>query len=180
MLLSSGKQKGMELLFDSYYRSLVVWADTFLHDMSLAEDVVQDVFVSIWNGGNYRDFKPETISSFLHVAVRNRCFNRIERRDVFRGAIGIEQVDVIFEEYNDKHDAIVSKVLEEMALLPERSREVMNCVFVEGLKYREVAERYGISISTVKTLLGNSVRKLRERLDDEMYSGFLLFFCWKK
>ena len=52
----------------------------------------------------------------------------------------------------------------------------MNGVFVEGLKYREVAERYGISLSTVKTLLSNSVKKLRERLDDEFFAGFLLFF----
>ena len=53
----------------------------------------------------------------------------------------------------------------------------MNCVFLEGLKYREVAERYGISVSTVKTLLGNSVKKLRERLDKELFSGFLFFYC---
>ena len=52
----------------------------------------------------------------------------------------------------------------------------MNGVFVEGLKYREVAERYGISISTVKTLVATSVKKLRERLNDEIVASFLLFF----
>ena len=41
-LLRSGDQRGMELLFDVYYKSLVVWADTFLRDMNMAEDVVQD------------------------------------------------------------------------------------------------------------------------------------------
>ena len=86
-------------------------------------------------------------------------------------------MNLAFEEYNERHDQIVSRVLEEMALLPERSREIMNCVFLEGLKYREVAERYGISVSTVKTLLGNSVKKLRERLDKELFSGFLFFYC---
>ena len=48
-LLRSGNQKGMELLFDVYYKSLVVWADTFLRDMNMAEDVVQDFFLSVWN-----------------------------------------------------------------------------------------------------------------------------------
>jgi len=89
-------------------------------------------------------------------------------------------VDLAFEEYNENHDAIVSKVLDEIALLPERSRDVVNGVFVEGLKYREVAERYGISVSTVKTLLGLSVKKLRERLNEELFAGFLLFFCTRK
>lgn len=179
-MLCSRNQKGMELLFDVYYKPLVVWADTFLRDMNLAEDVVQDFFISIWNDKVYLRFKAETLTSFLYVSVRNRCFKKIEKRDVFRNALELEHVDLVFEEYNERHDAIVAKVLEEMALLPDRSREVMNGVFVEGMKYREVAERYGISISTVKTLLGNSVKKLRERLSEEMFSGFLLFFCRRK
>ncbi len=180
VMLSSKNQKGMDLLFDAYYKPLVVWADTFLRDLNLAEDVVQDLFVSIWKDKIYERFKPETLASFLHVSVRNRCFKRIEKRDVFRNASVLDHVDLVFEDYNERHDQIVSRVLEEMALLPERSREIMNCVFLEGLKYREVAERYGISVSTVKTLLGNSVKKLRERLNKELFSGFLLFYCRRK
>ncbi len=180
VMLSSKNQKGMDLLFDAYYKPLVVWADTFLRDLNLAEDVVQDLFVSIWKDKVYLRFKPETLASFLYVSVRNRCFKRIEKRDVFRNASVLDHVDLVFEEYNERHDQIVSRVLEEMALLPERSREIMNCVFLEGLKYREVAERYGISVSTVKTLLGNSVKKLRERLNQELFSGFLLFYCCRK
>ena len=81
-----------------------------------------------------------------------------------------------FEEYSERHEEIVSKVLKEISLLSDRSRDIMNGVFVEGLKYREVAERYGISISTVKTLVATSVKKLRERLNDEIVASFLLFF----
>ena len=166
----------MELLFDVYYKSLVVWADTFLRDMNMAEDVVQDFFLSGWNGKTYKKFEPATLASFLYVSVRNRCLNRLDKQDIFHHAVELDHVDLAFEEYNERHDEIVAKVLEEIALLPDRSREVMNGVFVEGLKYREVAERYGISLSTVKTLLSNSVKKLRERLDDEFFAGFLLFF----
>lgn len=104
----------------------------------------------------------------------------MDKQDVFHHAVDLDHVDLAFEEYNENHDAIVSKVLDEIALLPERSRDVVNGVFVEGLKYREVAERYGISVSTVKTLLGLSVKKLRERLNEELFAGFLLFFCTRK
>ena len=55
-LLRSGNQKGMELLFDAYYKPLVVWADTFLRDVNMAEDVVQDFFFSIWNNKVYLNF----------------------------------------------------------------------------------------------------------------------------
>lgn len=170
----------MELLFDAYYKPLVVWADTFLRDVNMAEDVVQDFFFSIWNNKVYLNFFPSTLTSFLYVSVRNRCLNRMDKQDVFHHAVDLDHVDLAFEEYNENHDAIVSKVLDEIALLPERSRDVVNGVFVEGLKYREVAERYGISVSTVKTLLGLSVKKLRERMNEELFAGFLLFFCTRK
>lgn len=176
-MFHSDDAKGMEMLFDAYYSALVVCADTFLHDMDFAEDVVQEFLFDIWNGKIYRKLKPDTLASFLYVSVRNRCLKKMDRRDVLRHVTPIEQVDFVFEEYSDRHDVIVAKVLEEMEQLPERSREIMKCVFVEGLKYREVAERFGISVSTVKTLLGNSVKKLRACLDKETYAGFLFFFC---
>ena len=177
IVLHSDDPKGMEMLFDTYYSTLVVLADTFLHDMDSAEDIVQELFIDIWEDKIYRKLKSETLDSFLYISVRNRCLKKIEKQDVFRHVMSLDQVDIIFEEYNERYDIIVSRVLEEITQLPERSREVMKCVFVEGMKNREVAELYGISISTVKTLLGNSVRKLRERLNKEMYAGFLLLFC---
>lgn len=65
----------------------------------------------------------------------------------------------------------------EIDLLPPRSREILNGVFVEGMKYQEVADRYNISVSTVKTLLGTSIRKLRERMGREGFLDFLLIYC---
>lgn len=179
IVLHSDDPKGMEMLFDAYYSSLVVWADTFLHDMDSAEDVVQELFIDIWKGKIYRNLKPESLTSFLYVSVRNRCLKKIEKLDVFRHVMSLDQVELVFEEYNERHDIIVSKVLEEIDQLPERSREIMKCVFVEGMKYREVAERYGISISTVKTLLGNSVKRLRKRLNKEMVFQLFIFLSAK-
>ena len=176
-IFHSDDAKGMEMLFDTYYGALVVCADAFLHDMDLAEDVVQEFLFDIWNDKVYRRLKPATLASFLYVSVRNRCLKKIDRRDVLRHVVSLEEVEPVFEEYSERHDVIAAKVLEEMEKLPERSREIMKCVFVEGLKYREVAERFGISVSTVKTLLGNSVKKLRASLDEERYAVFLLFFC---
>ena len=56
----------------------------------------------------------------------------------------------------------------------------MLAVFVDGLKYREVAEKYHISLSTVKTLLGNAVCKLKEQLGTDDLTVFLFLFRIKK
>lgn len=176
-LLNSRDQKGMELLFEGYYKSLVSWANTFLNDLGLAEDIVQEFFIALWNQEIHRELKPETLSSFLRVLVRNRCYNQLGKRDVFSRFVSMERVDCMFEEYDDSRDQIVARIMGEIALLPPRSQEILNYVFVEGLKYQEVADRLGISLSTVKTLLGISVRKLRERMGKERFTEFLFFYC---
>ena len=99
---------------------------------------------------------------------------------IFHNTTDLQEVHLAFEEYNEKHDRILTQVLQEMENLPPRSRVIMEEVFIHNMKYREVAEKYNVSISTVKTLLGNAVRKLRERLDKEKFAGFLFFFCKKK
>lgn len=176
-LLNSRDQKGMELLFEGYYKSLVSWANTFLNDLGLAEDIVQEFFIALWNQEIHRELKPETLSSFLRVLVRNRCYNQLGKRDIFSRFVSVERVDCMFEEYDDSRDQIVARIMSEIALLPPRSQEILNYVFVEGLKYQEVANRLGISVSTVKTLLGISVRKLRERMGKERFTEFLFFYC---
>lgn len=179
-LLSTENPKGMDLLFDTYYSRLVVWADTFLKDMQLAEGVVQEFFIALWEKGKLKELTAPSLTSFLYVSVRNRCYKKLEKQNIFHNTTDLQEVQLAFEEYNEKHDLILAQVLQEMENLPPRSRVIMEGVFIHGMKYREVAEKYNISISTVKTLLGNAVRKLRERLDKEKFIGFLFFFCKKK
>ena len=174
-LFRGREREGMERLFEAYYKPLVVWADTFLQDTDAAADVVSEFFYAIWAEKLYLKFEGETLFAFLRVSVRNRCLHRLEKRDVLRHAEELEGVEAVFEEYNEGHEVLVSKVEEEMEHLPERTRDVVRGVFVEGLKYREVAERYDITISTVKTLIASGIKKLRERLDNDTYRQLLLF-----
>ena len=176
-LLNARDQRGMEFLFEAYYKSLVSWANTFLNDLGVAEDVVQEFFIALWNQEIHRELRPETLSSFLRVLVRNRCYNRLIRSDVFTRFVRVERVECIFEEYDDSKDKLIARVMNEIALLPPRSREILNGIFVDGMKYQEVADCYGISVSTVKTLLATSLRKLRERMGREEFLDFLLVFC---
>lgn len=84
----------------------------------------------------------------------------------------------VSEEYDDLKDQMMEKVREALERLPERSREVVKSVYLENLKYKEVAEKYGISIATVKTLLVNSLKTLRKEFS--VYSGIFFLFFLKK
>ena len=179
-LLAADDWRGMELMFRVYYKRLVVWADTFLEDMKLAEDIVQELFITLWEKKRRRTLQSSTLSSFLFVSVRNQCYHRLEKKDTLRHTVDLKEVNIAFEEYNEKHDYIITRILNEIEKLPPRSQEIMLAVFVDGLKYREVAEKYHISLSTVKTLLGNAVRKLKEQLGTDDLTVFLFLFRIKK
>ena len=179
-LLAADDWRGMELMFRVYYKRLVVWADTFLEDMQLAEDIIQELFITLWEKKRRRTLQSSTLSSFLFVSVRNQCYHRLEKKDTLRHTVDLKEVNIAFEEYNEKHDYIITRILNEIEKLPPRSQEIMLAVFVDGLKYREVAEKYHISLSTVKTLLGNAVRKLKEQLGTDDLTVFLFLFRIKK
>ena len=82
-LLSTGDPKGMDLLFNTYYSRLVVWADTFLKDIQLAEGVVQEFFIALWEKRKQKELTAPFLTSFLYVSVRNRCLNKLEKQDIF-------------------------------------------------------------------------------------------------
>lgn len=157
-------QGGMELLYEVYYRRLVLWANTFLDDMDLAEDLVQEFFVDIWDRKLYLKFRCESLTAFLHLLVRNRCLNHKKKRGVVYSAIKEENVAAALDNYEDDHERLYSVIVNEINSLHPRSSQVLQAVYLDGMKYSEVAERYDISVSTVKTLISRALDNLRRRI----------------
>ena len=151
-LLAAHDEKGMEHLFDKYYKPLVVWAAGILNHVMQAEDVVQDFFIRLWERQEGRALQAETLRSFLYTSVRNLALDRLEKKDPLRQ----------WEEYDTREEEMLARVRAEIAALPERSRAVMDCIYAEGLSYKATAERLGVSVATVNTLLVNAVKKIRK------------------
>lgn len=175
-LLKERNLEGMEYLFKKYYRPLVLWADTFLDDIPQSEDLVQELFIRIWEKELYLSFLPVTLKSYLFTAVRNHALNFIEKKDPLSGASDFRQQEHKWEEYDSWNDEMLQRVEKEIEKLPPRSQEVVRLVYQKGLRYREVAEKLGISVATVKTLLVQSLRKLRESSFGFKNIFLLLFF----
>lgn len=177
-LLQKNDTKAMELLFKKYYKPLVLWSDTIIGNVSAAEDLVQDFFVKLWNNKLYRKLEYKTLSSYLYVSVRNLSYNSIKKQNIISSDLDISDVEEIVEEYSNDEDVIVDKVMTEIDKLPPRSKEIVKCVLVKNMKYKETAEELGVSVATVKTLLVNSLKKLRLSLGEK--SDILLFIFFKK
>lgn len=173
-LLQKRDIKGLEYLFDNHYRSLVLWADTFLNNMQVSEDLVQDFFIRLWEKELYQKFMPGKIKTFLYTSVRNLSLNWVRKQDPLKKAYNIDILDKNWEEFDEQKEQLLNIVEREIEKLPDRSREVVTAVYLKGMRYREVANTYGISEATVKTLLVLSMKRLRENLN----AGKIILFSF--
>lgn len=166
--IAGGDESAFNQLFRSYYIRLVDFAANILKARAPSEEIVNDVFVKLWQR---RQYLPEVqkLKVFLYVAVKNGCYNYLRSNSLWSVTVGIDQVgaitslqdpeaDMAFRELQHRLNSIV-------ATLPEQCRQVFRMVREDGLKYKEVAEILQISPRTVETQLFRAVKKIRQELE---------------
>lgn len=176
LLLKKQNPKGMELLFKEYYRPLVLWADTFFDDIHVSEDLVQEFFIKLWEKNFSEKLTPHTLKSYLFTSIKNQSLNLLEKHDPLRKAASLTCINPAAPEYDDLDEQLLHYLEEKIDKLAPRSRDVLTCVYLKGMRYQEVADLYGISIATVKTLLVNALKKLREDSSDIVNILFIFFY----
>jgi RNA polymerase sigma-70 factor (ECF subfamily) len=142
-----------------------------------AENIVQDVFVMLWEKRDVLDIKIG-LGSYLFTLVKNKCldFLRHERvgkefaREYEAKRIALEQFNYAFSSDEDIEKILAAAIHS----LPERCREIFIKSRVEGKKYKEIAEELKISVNTVENQMSIALKKLRLILKD--YLPLLLFF----
>ena len=161
--MTTRKQK-LETLFRQHYRQMYRLATVLLHDDVESKDIVHDVFAHLI--ASSAELHEETAAAFLLISVRNRCFNvirgrkiqeRIQRLYLLELDTAIIPSDLFLEE---------SKALAEgvSLLVPPVCREVVELHFRDGLTFREIAFRLGVSETTVYKHLRHALQQLREHL----------------
>lgn len=175
-LLQVEDERCMQMIFTDYYRPLCVYALKYLSMVEDAEDVVQNVLIAFWENKKGRLFEG-SLRSYLFGAVAKASFKFLERNGqiVFRDIE--KQADLFFEEMtydDDELKLLRDRLYREIELLPENARKVFNAIVLEDMTYKEVAERFCVSVNTVKTHYSHALKKLRNRLGD-LFVAALLF-----
>ncbi|GAA4807125.1 RNA polymerase sigma-70 factor [Olivibacter ginsenosidimutans] len=173
----SGDDSAFAELYDTYWERLFVYAVRILGDEEDAEDAVQDAFVSFWK---YRKSAEnvEHLHSYLFTIVRNNTVKLIRRNIARRNYLSAMQS--FFDELVGGPDEMyIAKGLEqffeaEIEKLPNKMREIFLLSRKEQLSHKQIAEKLGISHETVKKQIYNSLKVLREQLNNDQYSALLL------
>lgn len=169
-------RSAFEELFQEYYISLCQYAGNLLEDQTQAEDIVQDLFVYLWN--NQENTKIQgTIKSYLFTSVKHRALNVLKHRAVERNhsTLLIEFLeDISSADYSDEEMQQVNKIKQILETLPAQCKLVFTMSCLEGKRYKEIADELGISVNTVKAHIVKAYRIIREGIDHQ--SNLILFF----
>lgn len=166
-LLKEDNQLAYTEIFERYSRILVNHAYKVLGNQDEANDIVQEIFLSIWNK-RYELTITGSLSSYLYKATKNRILNHIAHEKVVsRYADSISNFienDYILADSKIREQELEAIIAKEIALLPEKMREVFLLRKVEELSYDEIALQLNITDKTAKQQVYNSLKILREKL----------------
>jgi RNA polymerase sigma-70 factor (ECF subfamily) len=158
-----GDPQAFEGLFRRYYASLFQYCQGIVTVREVAEDIVQDVFVYLWN--NRKTIEITTsIKAYLYSSVRHGALNWLKRQSVEQAYEPEASEFVVYmqeTEYSDEELSALESAKRMLNELPERCRAIFLMNRVEGKKYREIAQELNISINTVKSQLLKAYRKFK-------------------
>ena len=167
----------LQHIFDKHAKNLCLYALNYLETEADAEDIVQDVFIRCWEKRDILLSDEKVIKTYLFNSVRNACLDKIEKKDVMRYHIDIIKQEIIDEETITFDEKLLLEIREELAQMPDQTQKVITRVFMQDMKYQEVADDLHISINTVKTLLRNGIKHLRSHFSQHL--ELLIFYLQK-
>jgi RNA polymerase sigma factor (sigma-70 family) len=167
-LLVGRDMKGMEILYDNYSAALYGIIYRIIQNDKIAEDVLQDAFLKIWNNFSQYDSSKGRLFTWMVNIARNQAIDKVRSKDFVNHSKN-QQLDktVSFidtsRQFSYNPDTIGIK--EMVNKLDAEYRQIIDLIFFEGYSQSEAAEKLNIPLGTVKTRSRAAIMKLRQQFE---------------
>ncbi|MGB3464597.1 MAG: RNA polymerase sigma-70 factor [Cyclobacteriaceae bacterium] len=175
--ITAGDTSAFEDFFSIYYERLVNLATGILKDRTLAEEQVQEVFITIWE--RRKSLKANVkLLPYLITSVRNRCYNFMRDRQVAQKHIDqIRQSyreQLLSYEYEEVDEHLIDRLRQAIEELPEKCREVFKLSRFEGMSHKEISAKLQISAKTVERHITRAIKALKSQMGNALNLFILL------
>lgn len=166
--LRNGEEGGLVGIYRLYNKRLLFFAQKYVRNYQIAEEIVGDIFVKVWE--RRTSFSNlNRLRAFLYIATKNRCLN------VLRATNAHEPIDDIanYEEllYGDAdivtkiiRTELLKRIFDEVERLPTKQREIFNKTFIEDKTIEEISDELGMAPQAVYTNKSRALMTLRQNL----------------
>lgn len=151
-------------LFNTWYQALCNFAFKFVDDRDLAEDLVQEVFVNMWNSDSIIIDHTKQ-KNYLFTSVKNACFTHFKKRELDESLISNMKTEYdSLDDLENELESIRIKLilLKAIETLPDKIKRSFKLTKIEGLTYEEAASFIGISPKTVEKQVARAYMLLRK------------------
>lgn len=155
-----------EGIFKEMHLQLFYLAYDIVGDKQVAQDVVSEVFMSLWN--RHRDVAFSKLKGYLYVSVRNKSLDWY-RRNASVKTIPLEDMKNLVDSGDswEQREERIRKIERELARMPEKTRLIFDLCYRKRKSYKEAAEIVGISSEGIKKHLQRALKELRSKLRNE-------------
>lgn len=161
----SGDERALSELYDRYGGLIYGAGMRYLGDRTMAEDLVQDVFISVWRNAAVFDHSRASFATWVYRITRNRITDLARRRRA-RVRTVAPVAEEVFPDPGDSAAEVLRSfdVVGALSELAPAHREVLVLAYFGGLSQREISDRTGVPLGTVKSRTTAALRAARERL----------------
>ncbi len=151
-------------LFVRYYNRLCQYVYGMIQDKSDSEDIVQELFLQLWNGRK-KIAVTENVSAYLYKMAKNRTLNHIRSAANYKKLLDSQESQSgYYEEGQLEVDEFRIALYDCIDKLPDRSKQILILHRVQGMKQKEIADKLNISVKTIKNQIWTSLQRLRKCL----------------
>ncbi len=164
-------------VFDTYFGELCHFANTFLQDFPLSEDTVQETFIKYWKIRN--DFSDlRAVKTWLYKTTRNSCLDHLKNKKT-TFTYRISTLDLLTQEGPPEISAIELEEIKQairstLDELPELTARIFSMSRDDDLTYPQIAKEMNLSVKSIEYHMSKVLAKMRIRLKDYLFLGFLL------
>ncbi len=174
-LLRGDDERALQAIMSRYWEPLYKMAAHTLDDLAACEDIVQEVFIKLWNNRKNLNFS-HSLKAYIFASVRYELYRKIKiqlSRDLRLDFHNNDSIEYLNPENKLEYSELVENIEKLVNQLPQRCKEIYQLSRYDNLSHREIASQLGVSIKTVENQLTIALRRIRVGIGKMLV---LLFF----
>jgi RNA polymerase sigma-70 factor (family 1) len=172
-----GDESAFSIIFKTYYLNLVLFAGTFLKDRQAAEEIVQDVFIRLWENRE-SVMITSSLRSLLLKSIQNKCIDTIRHLKIVEDYQSKLQNYPLLLENNTENYVLYSELEDDLkkalGKIPDDFSKIFLLNRFEGLTYPEIASQLNLSVRMVEIRMGKALALLKHYLKDYLVTILML------